>query len=429
MKRTARIISVLLAFIMMVGALTVMPAAASAATYRDNLIEAIINNESLWKPDYWSYSSYAGDIFFQDLNFDGVPEFIVRDFGGSMVNVSNRVFYYSAGKLIEATAGMESRATKGYPGSIQLYYNKTTGDMKYLGVWAARNGIQDSASANYTFSFNGKKVSIKHYAGSHIVRNMQAQIQSEVYYNGAKNYADFTGAKQISKSAYNSLINSYKKGFSEGNVTTVTISASDWKNYGTASRRSALRNSYDGYKNSVAKFTTPKVTSLSNTAAGVKITWGAVKNAEKYRVFGYTRNGWKKVGETASTSFVYKTANSGATYRFTVRCIDSAGNYTSLFNRSGFKQTYIGVPKLSGISKSSAGVTLKWTKPKGAAAFKIFRKTGNGSWKALGNTTASYYTDKTASSGVTYRYTVRCISKDGKKYVSAYDTNGLVIKR
>lgn len=428
MKKIVRVLSILLSVILIAGVMFSLPVTVSAATYRDNLINAILNNQSVWKPEYYNY--WNGALVFEDLNFDGYPEFIVRDYGGTMHNISNRVFYYSGGKLVEATAGMSSKATVGYPGIISLYYNKTTGAMKYLGVWGARNGITDTAIGNYAFSFNGRKVAVKYYSGTVVSRNMQGKLQSEIFYNGAKNYSDFSGASRISKATYNKINNSYKNGFKEVTVKTEVINSSDWRNYGFSSKRSALEHSYDAYSNSIAKLATPQVSAFQNTAAGVRLTWNAVPGAQKYRVYGYTRNGWRNVGDTTTNSYVYKTKNSGAKYRFTVRCIDSTGKNTlSTFNRNGFSYTFIGVPKLTAVAAVSSGITVKWSKPTGAVAYKVFRKTAGGSWKALGNTTALSFTDKTASKGVSYRYTVRCITKDGKKYVSAYDTTGIAARR
>ena len=63
----------------------------------------------------------------------------------------------------------------------------------------------------------------------------------------------------------------------------------------------------------------------------------------------------------------------------------------------------------------------------GATKYRIFRKKGNGSWVKLVDTKKTTYTDKTAKKGVTYRYTIRCLSSKGK-FISSYN-NGSAITR
>jgi transglutaminase-like putative cysteine protease len=85
-------------------------------------------------------------------------------------------------------------------------------------------------------------------------------------------------------------------------------------------------------------------------------------------------------------------------------------------------------PKLSSVSNIASGVQIKWEKVSGASMYRVFRKSGTGKWKRLGDTTATSFTDKTAKSGTTYTYTVRCVSRDGKSYESSYDTKGKTIR-
>ncbi len=72
-------------------------------------------------------------------------------------------------------------------------------------------------------------------------------------------------------------------------------------------------------------------------------------------------------------------------------------------------------------------MTVKWEAVSGAARYRVFRKTADGSWSTLGATTSTSYTDTTAQAGVTYYYTVRCITADGSSYTSGYDTAGLSV--
>lgn len=55
---------------------------------------------------------------------------------------------------------------------------------------------------------------------------------------------------------------------------------------------------------------------------------------------------------------------------------------------------------------SDKRVLLEWTVCSGAAFYQVYRKTGNGDYKMLGETKKTSYTDKSASCGKIYRYKV-----------------------
>ncbi len=74
------------------------------------------------------------------------------------------------------------------------------------------------------------------------------------------------------------------------------------------------------------KLAAPRMKKAVNTPEGVKITWGKVRGAVKYRVFYKTADtGWKKLGDTTSTSYIWKNASPGVRYTFAVRCVSASG--------------------------------------------------------------------------------------------------------
>ena len=73
------------------------------------------------------------------------------------------------------------------------------------------------------------------------------------------------------------------------------------------------------------------------------------------------------------------------------------------------------------------GVTVKWQKMTGAEKYRVFRKTEDTGWYKICDTTAVTYTDKVVDSDITYYYTVRCLTADGKRYTSPYDTEGVSV--
>lgn len=170
---------------------------------------------------------------------------------------------------------------------------------------------------------------------------------------------------------------------------------------------------------------TPHITGCSSTDSGVQINWGAVDDAVKYRVFYKGKNGCTKLGDTTSTSFVDTKVSSGATYTYTVRCMNSSGTkYTSGYDKSGTTYTYnLGTPQIKTLTSSAAGVKITWGEVANAKKYSVFYKGKNG-WVKMANVTGTSYTDSDVNYGRTYTYTVRCIKSDGSRYISAYNGSG-----
>ena len=167
----------------------------------------------------------------------------------------------------------------------------------------------------------------------------------------------------------------------------------------------------------------PVISTVSGVATGIKISWGKVAGAAKYRIF-YKANGessWHKAGETTSASFTWTKAKSNTKYTFAVRCIDKDGtNYTSASSASKTISKYIAAPKISSASGVATGIQIKWGKVAGAAKYRIFYKAnGESTWHKAGETTSTSFTWTKAKSNTKYTFAVRCIDKDGKTYTSA----------
>lgn len=164
---------------------------------------------------------------------------------------------------------------------------------------------------------------------------------------------------------------------------------------------------------------TPQLNAPVNTAAGVKVSWSAVKGAAKYRVFLKTAASWIKLGDTAATSFTHTSALSGNNYTYTVRCLSANGkSYSSAFDPKGKSVTYIAAPRISGLSNQTNGVKITWGAVMGAQKYRVFLKNGT-AWKKLADTAATNLSHTAVTSGKSYTYTVRCLSADGKSFTSA----------
>lgn len=169
----------------------------------------------------------------------------------------------------------------------------------------------------------------------------------------------------------------------------------------------------------------PKISSLSNAYGGIKISWGSVKNAEKYTILRKeSGEDWKEIKTVSSSTTAYtdKSAKNGVKYYYAVKAIkdDSESYYES----KSFK--YFGSPKATVTNKTSA-ITITWDKISGAKSYYVYRKApGETSWKRIAIVTKNIYTDSNVKNGKIYKYTVKAYNGD---IFSGYNTSGWQIKR
>ena len=173
---------------------------------------------------------------------------------------------------------------------------------------------------------------------------------------------------------------------------------------------------------------TPKISKAESVYGGVKISWGKVNGAEKYRVYYKGSKGWTRMVDTTSTSYIDKDVSSGKNYTYTVRCINSsATKFTSGYNGKGKSIKYIAAPEISKLESVNGGVKISWNKSNGAEKYRIYYK-GSKGWTRMVDTTSTSYIDKDVSSGKNYTYTVRCINSSATKFTSGYDSKGKSVK-
>lgn len=174
----------------------------------------------------------------------------------------------------------------------------------------------------------------------------------------------------------------------------------------------------------------PKLKGASNAATGVKVTWGAVSGAELYRVYYKAPGGsWKRAGDTASASYTVTGLKSGTKYAFTVRCISTDGKrFLSSYDGAGKSVLYIAAPKIGSLTNTSSGVTVTWGAVSGAEKYRVYCKTGSGGWKKTADTTDTSCTVTGLKHGADYSFTVRCLDRSGKSFLSGYDTAGKTVR-
>ncbi len=160
---------------------------------------------------------------------------------------------------------------------------------------------------------------------------------------------------------------------------------------------------------------------------GVKISWPS-NGATLYRVYTRSDSGWKRIADTAETSFEDTNVVSGGTYTYTVRCLNAdATEFTSDF-RAGKSIKYLETPHLSSVTNTASGAELKWNAVKGAVRYRLYTKNEKGGWTRIAETAGTSHVFTAAVSGTTYTYTVRCVSSDGKDFESGFDAAGKTLR-
>nr|WP_294371684.1 leucine-rich repeat protein [uncultured Ruminococcus sp.] len=174
---------------------------------------------------------------------------------------------------------------------------------------------------------------------------------------------------------------------------------------------------------------TPQITSLTNTANGVVITWDKVAGAYGYRLYYKPASGgWKRFKDTTATSFTDSSVVPNKTETYTIRCLDKDGNTISGFNSNGWSIKYVPVaPTISKLENTSSGIKLNWNKITGVYGYRLYYKPASGGWKRFKDTTATSFTDSGVVPNKTETYTIRCLDKDGNT-ISGFNSNGWSIK-
>lgn len=152
---------------------------------------------------------------------------------------------------------------------------------------------------------------------------------------------------------------------------------------------------------------------------GINISWKSIPGAQQYWLYvSKSGSSYTMVGTTSGLSYLYKNVTSGNTYSFVVYASDKKGNMIS--GRSNVSSAkYLEAPKISKTENTPSGIKLSWNKVKGAEKYRVFYKKGS-LWLRICDTISDSCIFKDAKNNNRYNFTVRCISLDGKNYVSSF---------
>ena len=177
---------------------------------------------------------------------------------------------------------------------------------------------------------------------------------------------------------------------------------------------------------------TPSIKSITTQGLKTaKLSWDAVNGAKKYRTFYKNGSSWKKIGDTAATSYTVTGMDPKATYVFTIRCVSDDGSFESDYNKTGVahKNYLDDYPKVTSVTKASnSSVKVSYTTKAGVSSYRLYFKGGSQSgWKTLANTGNNPYTWAYVEPNENITYTVRALAPNGD-VISDYDANGYTFK-
>ena len=154
----------------------------------------------------------------------------------------------------------------------------------------------------------------------------------------------------------------------------------------------------------------PFVGKVTVSASGSKYTKSYVSYAVKYKV-QYRVKGdktWKKTGYTSEKSKTLTMLTKGKKYQVRITAYKKSGSKwkaltTSTYKTSSAVKGYNPAPSLKAGKKT---ITASWTKVPGATSYKVYYRTGSGSWKAKTSKKASLKIGGLAA-GTKYQVKVR----------------------
>jgi len=181
---------------------------------------------------------------------------------------------------------------------------------------------------------------------------------------------------------------------------------------------------------SITKLDAPEIWSDGDPYSGKPyIYWDANSRTNAYHIYRSTKksSGFTRI-DTIYTDWYSDTvwyedasAKAGTRYFYKVKAITpGASKYYSDYSNVVDRCCDLPAPEVD-ISNGSTGYTkLTWGKVSGAAKYYIYRRTTSGSFKKIGATTGTSFTDKDAAVGTQYFYAVKAIHGSNSSANSAY---------
>ena len=362
---------------------------------------------------------------------------------GAYNKVDDRFSYTE--NIYQAAIGTPSLTAATAVGGIRISWDAVPGAVNYRVYYKGKDGwtaIDDTDETSYldtyipdgsTFTYTVRCISAD---GTREVGDYDTVGKTATYYaapqiklslgtdgislkwNSTKNAAKYrvyykgtSGWTKLTDTAENGCIDT---NVVSGKTYTYTIRSMDANN-------KHMSWYYSGFS---IRYVAAPTFSLSKAANGVSISWDAVQGAEKYRVFYHNGKAWKRLADTAATSYLDKNVSSDKVYKYTVRCISADGESYASSYRAGKTIKYYAAPRLQ-LKSTANGVSLTWDKIKGASQYRLYYKV-SGTWTKIIDTAGTSYVHTAVTPGKRYTYTIRAMDANGN-HLSWYYTEGFSI--
>lgn len=215
--------------------------------------------------------------------------------------------------------------------------------------------------------------------------------------------------------------------FTNSNKSTGTMYKYMVRAYSDASGKRV----YGDYSEVFTTCTLPaNISKISASARGTSVTisWDKVSKATDYIVEHYVNGAWKQVGTTSSLSYKVNGITQNGVNKFRVK---ARRNYSGVYYNGGY--TYVNaevtdipstVTGVRSTSNTSTSNTITWNASTKAEGYEIYQWIGTtDSYKLIGTTTSTKFTNSKKTSGTMYRYKVRAFNTvDGQRIEGAYSS-------
>ena len=185
------------------------------------------------------------------------------------------------------------------------------------------------------------------------------------------------------------------------------------------------------FSNTKSLFTTPAAPSVSITTSKgkPKLTWKAVKGADKYWIYRSTDGkNFKYYDYSENGCYEDSGTKLGVTYYYKIKAIcASNSNANSVFSKTVSAKV---TPDLTDISVKlvNGKPHLSWKAPILAEKYWIYRSTDGKNFKYYDCTTKTSYTNKATTAGVTYYYKIKSVIYYERQNIASDFSNTVSIK-
>ncbi len=426
MKKTGRktkVLLTLLVTLLVIGAVAVVSFAADKSASYDNKYGQIVPTDSKLEARKTSFTFYGDKA---NLYFMRISE------GKSNANYAVEIYADKGYKNLIRSMSGEFSSSKGNTPLAIAWNFKSTSSGTYYGkcyTYVSRDDgdVIDTDSIE-TFKIKIDRLSKKTVSLSSVkntskgVKITWSPITTATKYKvmrKAEGEKKWTTIQTLGKGAYTFTDSSVKSG--KKYTYTVRCYDGDYKSL------------YNKKGLSITYLATPKLVDVKGTTSSgyAKFTWKAVSGAKSYEIYrkggSLSSSEWKKIatvkGKNTVTYVDKKATRTDWYYSYSVRAVN--GSNKSTYNSDGIDFNYMRAPILKKAYSYTDGVKITWKDAnEEAEKYYVYRKTSSG-WKKIGSTTKKYYTDKTATSGKTYTYTVKPVSKNN---IGSYNSKGITEK-